>query len=41
MVSSVRWSLVRDNPLVVVLLAGFVGGRLAVWFREPVFPPLA
>ncbi|HEV8569615.1 MAG TPA: hypothetical protein VGQ92_21460 [Actinoplanes sp.] len=33
-----RWSLVRDNPLVVVLLAGFVGGRLAVWFREPVFP---
>ncbi|HEV8174759.1 MAG TPA: hypothetical protein VGP91_14045 [Actinoplanes sp.] len=33
-----RWRPVRDNPLVVVLLAGFVGGRLAVWFREPVFP---
>jgi hypothetical protein len=28
---------VRDNPVVVVLLAGFVGGRPAVWFREPVF----
>lgn len=28
----------RDNPVVVVLLAGFLGGRLAVWFREPVFP---
>jgi hypothetical protein len=34
---AVRWSPARDNPVVVVLLAGFVGGRLAVWFREPVF----
>jgi hypothetical protein len=35
---AVRRSPVRDNPVVAVLLAGFVGGRLAVWFREPVFP---
>ena len=34
---AVRWSPLRDNPVVVLLLAGFVGGRLAVWFREPVF----
>ena len=35
---AVRWPAVRENPLVVALVVGFLAGRVSVLAREPVLP---